>query len=209
MKTLSSLTAGDVPILGDVMIREHPIAHVDHGMLPMVFSGDICNYCVADTTRLKFMCSVPAALAAVWWCMTVELLGAPWPLEIQECAKGKASKARRVCTWPLGHRPNRFSSRIEGPSSAKFRRHLRDQLKILETELETYYITTLSHRKPSTPFTAWIPWWFLHVVWRFLRCRRWFCRPNLFGGRTSTTRRPIQCGALQLSVMRMRELTIL
>ncbi|KAJ7633451.1 nucleotide cyclase [Mycena polygramma] len=57
----------------------------------MVFSGDICD-CVVDTTRLKFMCSVPTTLAVVWWCMTVqvELLGVPWPLEIQECADGKA-----------------------------------------------------------------------------------------------------------------------
>jgi len=35
---------------------------------------------------------VPTTLAAVWWCMTVqvELLNVAWPLEILECADGKA-----------------------------------------------------------------------------------------------------------------------
>jgi len=38
------------------------------------------------------MCSFPTSLAAVWWCMTVqvELLSVAWPLEILECADGKA-----------------------------------------------------------------------------------------------------------------------
>jgi len=38
------------------------------------------------------LCSFPTALAALWWCMTVqvELLNVPWPLEILECADGKA-----------------------------------------------------------------------------------------------------------------------
>ncbi|CAK5265523.1 unnamed protein product [Mycena citricolor] len=39
----------------------------------------------------SFMCSFPTALAAVCWCMSVqvELLNVPWPLEILECADGK------------------------------------------------------------------------------------------------------------------------
>ena len=38
-----------------------------------------------------FMCSFPTSLAAVWWCLTiqVELLNEQWPLEILECRDGK------------------------------------------------------------------------------------------------------------------------
>ncbi|KAF8179042.1 hypothetical protein K438DRAFT_1843469, partial [Mycena galopus ATCC 62051] len=52
----------------------------------------ICGGYEAKTGNDSFMCSFPTALAAVWWCMTVqvELLDVPWPLEILECADGKA-----------------------------------------------------------------------------------------------------------------------
>ncbi len=38
------------------------------------------------------MCSFPTPLAAVWWCLTVQvqLLHEPWPLEILECEDGKS-----------------------------------------------------------------------------------------------------------------------
>ncbi|KAF8145827.1 hypothetical protein K438DRAFT_1871307 [Mycena galopus ATCC 62051] len=52
----------------------------------------ICGGYEVKTEDDSFMCSFPTALAAVWWCMTVqvELLDVPWPLEILECADGKA-----------------------------------------------------------------------------------------------------------------------
>ncbi|KAJ7031746.1 adenylate cyclase [Mycena alexandri] len=39
-----------------------------------------------------FMCSFPTVLAAVWWCLTIqmELLNVPWPQDILDCADGKA-----------------------------------------------------------------------------------------------------------------------
>ncbi|KAJ6558075.1 hypothetical protein B0H19DRAFT_128004 [Mycena capillaripes] len=51
----------------------------------------LCGGYEVKTERDSFMCSFPTALAAVWWCMTVqvELLSVPWPLEILECADGK------------------------------------------------------------------------------------------------------------------------
>ncbi|KAJ6604029.1 hypothetical protein B0H10DRAFT_1821629 [Mycena sp. CBHHK59/15] len=52
----------------------------------------MCGGYEVRTEGDSFMCSFPTALAAVWWCMTiqVELLSVPWPLEILECADGKA-----------------------------------------------------------------------------------------------------------------------
>ncbi|KAJ7665868.1 hypothetical protein DFH06DRAFT_261547 [Mycena polygramma] len=52
----------------------------------------LCGGYEVKTEGDSFMCSFPTTLAAVWWCMTVqvELLGVPWPLEILECADGKA-----------------------------------------------------------------------------------------------------------------------
>lgn len=39
----------------------------------------------------SFMCTFPTTMAAVWWCLVVqmELLDEDWPLEILECADGK------------------------------------------------------------------------------------------------------------------------
>jgi len=52
----------------------------------------LCGGYEVKTEGDSFMCSFPTVLAAVWWCMTVqvELLNVPWPLEILECADGKA-----------------------------------------------------------------------------------------------------------------------
>ncbi|KAJ7131617.1 hypothetical protein C8R46DRAFT_924202 [Mycena filopes] len=52
----------------------------------------LCGGYEVKTEGDSFMCSFPTTLAAVWWCMTVqvELLSVPWPLEILECADGKA-----------------------------------------------------------------------------------------------------------------------
>ncbi|KAF7357959.1 Adenylate cyclase [Mycena venus] len=52
----------------------------------------VCGGYEVKTEGDSFMCSFPTVLAAVWWCMTVqvELLNVPWPLEILECADGKA-----------------------------------------------------------------------------------------------------------------------
>ncbi|KAJ7782580.1 adenylate cyclase [Mycena maculata] len=52
----------------------------------------LCGGYEVKTEGDSFMCSFPTALAAVWWCMTVqvELLSVAWPLEILECADGKA-----------------------------------------------------------------------------------------------------------------------
>ncbi|KAJ7140954.1 hypothetical protein C8R44DRAFT_692856 [Mycena epipterygia] len=51
-----------------------------------------CGGYEVKTEGDSFMCSFPTALAAVWWCMTVqvELLNVSWPLEILECADGKS-----------------------------------------------------------------------------------------------------------------------
>ncbi|KAJ7090876.1 adenylate cyclase [Mycena belliarum] len=53
----------------------------------------LCGGYEVKTEGDSFMCSFPTALAAVWWCMTVqvELLSVPWPLEILECADGKST----------------------------------------------------------------------------------------------------------------------
>ncbi|KAJ7646531.1 adenylate cyclase [Roridomyces roridus] len=52
----------------------------------------LCGGYEVKTEGDSFMCSFPTSLAAVWWCMTVqvELLSVAWPLEILECADGKA-----------------------------------------------------------------------------------------------------------------------
>ncbi|KAJ6456413.1 adenylate cyclase [Mycena sanguinolenta] len=51
----------------------------------------LCGGYEVKTEGDSFMCSFPTVLAAVWWCMTVqvELLSVPWPLEVLECADGK------------------------------------------------------------------------------------------------------------------------
>ncbi|KAF8138036.1 nucleotide cyclase [Mycena galopus ATCC 62051] len=51
----------------------------------------VCGGYEVKTEGDSFMCSFPTVLAAVWWCMTVqvELLHVAWPLEILECADGK------------------------------------------------------------------------------------------------------------------------
>ncbi|KAJ7025687.1 adenylate cyclase [Mycena alexandri] len=40
----------------------------------------------------SFMCSFPTVLAAVWWCLTIqmELLNVAWPQDILDCADGRA-----------------------------------------------------------------------------------------------------------------------
>jgi adenylate cyclase len=50
-----------------------------------------CGGYEVKTEGDAFMCSFPTALAAVWWCVTVQLqlLHEPWPLEILECEDGK------------------------------------------------------------------------------------------------------------------------
>ncbi|KAK6996951.1 adenylate cyclase [Favolaschia claudopus] len=52
----------------------------------------LCGGYEVKTEGDSFMCSFPTVLAAVWWCMTVqvELLKVAWPLEILECTDGKA-----------------------------------------------------------------------------------------------------------------------
>ncbi|KAF7357985.1 Adenylate cyclase [Mycena venus] len=52
----------------------------------------VCGGYEVKTEGGSFMCSFPTVLAAVRWCMTVqvELLRVPWPLEILECTDGKA-----------------------------------------------------------------------------------------------------------------------
>ena len=51
-----------------------------------------CGGYEVKTEGDSFMCSFPTALAAVWWCLSVQrqLLEEPWPLEILECEDGKS-----------------------------------------------------------------------------------------------------------------------
>ncbi|KAF7329121.1 Adenylate cyclase [Mycena kentingensis (nom. inval.)] len=51
----------------------------------------LCGGYEVKTEGDAFMVSFPTTLAAVWWCMQVqiELLNVAWPLEILECADGK------------------------------------------------------------------------------------------------------------------------
>ncbi|KAJ7049995.1 hypothetical protein C8F01DRAFT_1213058 [Mycena amicta] len=51
----------------------------------------LCGGYEVKTEGDSFMVSFPTTLAAVWWCMVVqvELLNASWPLEILECADGR------------------------------------------------------------------------------------------------------------------------
>ncbi|KAJ7729366.1 adenylate cyclase, partial [Mycena olivaceomarginata] len=53
----------------------------------------LCGGYEVKTEGDSFMCSFLTVLAAVWWCMTVqvELLTVPWPLEILESTDGKAA----------------------------------------------------------------------------------------------------------------------
>lgn len=50
-----------------------------------------CGGYVVKTEGDAFMCSFPTTLAAMWWCLIVQLqlLREPWPLEILECPEGK------------------------------------------------------------------------------------------------------------------------
>ncbi|KAJ8583132.1 L domain-like protein, partial [Rhizopogon salebrosus TDB-379] len=50
-----------------------------------------CGGYVVKTEGDAFMCSFPTTLAAMWWCLTVQmqLLREFWPLEILECDEGK------------------------------------------------------------------------------------------------------------------------
>lgn len=50
-----------------------------------------CGGYVVKTEGDAFMCSFPTTLAAMWWCLIVQLklLHEPWPLEILECPEGK------------------------------------------------------------------------------------------------------------------------
>lgn len=50
-----------------------------------------CGGYVVKTEGDAFMCSFPTTLAAVWWCLIVQLqlLRESWPLEILECPEGK------------------------------------------------------------------------------------------------------------------------
>ncbi|THV02992.1 hypothetical protein K435DRAFT_716145 [Dendrothele bispora CBS 962.96] len=51
----------------------------------------LCGGYEVKTEGDAFMCAFPTTLAAVWWCLSVqmELLEEPWPLEILECEDGK------------------------------------------------------------------------------------------------------------------------
>ncbi|KAI6021551.1 hypothetical protein BKA83DRAFT_4283648 [Pisolithus microcarpus] len=51
----------------------------------------ICGGYVVKTEGDAFMCSFPTTLAALWWCLTIQmqLLHEPWPLEILECDEGR------------------------------------------------------------------------------------------------------------------------
>jgi len=51
----------------------------------------LCGGHEVKAERDAFVCSFPTSLAAVWWCLTVqvELLNEQWPLEILECEDGK------------------------------------------------------------------------------------------------------------------------
>ncbi|TFK22219.1 adenylate cyclase [Coprinopsis marcescibilis] len=53
----------------------------------------ICGGYEVKTEGDAFMVSFPTALAAVWWCLTVqsELMKESWPLEILECEDGKGA----------------------------------------------------------------------------------------------------------------------
>lgn len=50
-----------------------------------------CGGYEVKTEGDAFMCSFPTTMAALWWCLTVQLqlLQLPWPLEILECEDGK------------------------------------------------------------------------------------------------------------------------
>lgn len=50
-----------------------------------------CGGYEVKTEGDAFMCSFPTTMAAVWWCLTVQiqLLSLSWPLEILECDDGK------------------------------------------------------------------------------------------------------------------------
>lgn len=50
-----------------------------------------CGGYAVKTEGDAFMCSFPTTLAAMWWCLTVQvqLLRESWPLEILECDEGK------------------------------------------------------------------------------------------------------------------------
>ena len=51
----------------------------------------ICGGYVVKTEGDAFMCSFPTTLAALWWCLIIQLqlLHEPWPLEILECHEGR------------------------------------------------------------------------------------------------------------------------
>ena len=51
----------------------------------------LCGGYEVKTEGDAFMCSFPTTLAALWWCLTVQvqLLNEPWPLEILECDDGR------------------------------------------------------------------------------------------------------------------------
>ncbi|KAI6010510.1 hypothetical protein EDC04DRAFT_2905862 [Pisolithus marmoratus] len=51
----------------------------------------ICGGYVVKTEGDAFMCSFPTTLAALWWCLTiqVQLLHESWPKEILECDEGR------------------------------------------------------------------------------------------------------------------------
>ncbi|KAJ6517432.1 adenylate cyclase [Mycena vitilis] len=51
----------------------------------------VCGGYEVRTEGDSFICSFPTVLAAVYWCLTiqVQLLKAPWPQDILECADGK------------------------------------------------------------------------------------------------------------------------
>jgi adenylate cyclase len=51
----------------------------------------LCGGYEVKTEGDAFMCSFPTTLAALWWCLAVQvqLLNEPWPLEVLECDDGR------------------------------------------------------------------------------------------------------------------------
>ncbi|KAF7376679.1 Adenylate cyclase [Mycena sanguinolenta] len=143
----------------------------------------LCGGYEVKTEGDSFMCSFPTVLAAVWWCMTVqvELLNVPWPLEILECADGKprSDEAKRVIgrglsvrmgihcgaplceTDPITNRMDYFgpivnrSSRIEGSAAGGHIMCSSDVIREINAKIfETELETEYSDAQPQEAIDA-------------------------------------------------------